>query len=140
MVSIPYGPHALILKIVIINYFTVVTRWASCVIFQILPELSSGAFQDGGKDVNYFVASIPASFGQNFHFSTHKMAENQQKTFKRLPNKVIVWPNMEKRSRGENDNFFNAKVWYGGRVIYSVSVPHCDVARCFALQPSYKFS
>jgi len=33
----------------------------------------SGAFQDGGKDVNYFVASISARFGQNFYFSTHKM-------------------------------------------------------------------
>jgi len=56
-----------------------VIRWVSCVIFQILPKFSSGAFQDGGKNVNYFVASIPASFGQNFHFSTHKMAENQHK-------------------------------------------------------------
>jgi len=56
-----------------------VIRWASFVIFQIVPKFSSGAFQDGGKCVNYFVASIPASFGQNFHFSTHKMAENQQK-------------------------------------------------------------
>jgi len=56
--------------------------------------LNNRAFQDGGKNVNYFVASIPASFGQNFHFSTHKMAENQQKTFKRLPNKVMsdqIW-------------------------------------------------
>jgi len=57
----------------------VATRSASCVIFQILSKFSLGAFQNGGKDVNYFVASIPASFGQNFHFLTHKMAENQQK-------------------------------------------------------------
>jgi len=39
--------------------------------------------------VNYFVASISASFGKNIHFLTHKMAENQQKIFKRLPNKVM---------------------------------------------------
>jgi len=41
---------------------------------------------------NYFaVASIPASFGKIFHFTTHKMAEKstttEKKTFKRLPNK-----------------------------------------------------
>jgi len=48
------------------------------VIFQIPPKLISGAFQDGGKDVVYFVASISASFGQNRYFSTHKMTENQQ--------------------------------------------------------------
>jgi len=46
--------------------------------FQIFPKFSSGAIQDGGTNVNYFVASISASFGQNFHFSPHKMAENQQ--------------------------------------------------------------
>jgi len=66
-----------------------VIRWASCAIFQILAKFSSGAFQDGEKYVNYFVASIPASFGQIFHFTRHKMAENQQKTFKRRPNKVM---------------------------------------------------
>jgi len=59
----------------------VAIRWAYCVIFHFFFfKFSSGAFQDGGKEVNYFVASIPASFGQKFYLLTQKkMAENQQK-------------------------------------------------------------
>jgi len=61
----------------------------------------SGAFKDGRKDVNYFVATLSTlRFDQNFHlstFSTSKVTENktnkqinkQKITFERIQSKVM---------------------------------------------------
>jgi len=73
------------------------------VFFQISPKFVSGAFQDGEKDVNYIISWLQSLqvLVKIFTFQRTKWPKIiiKTKTFKRLP------INIEKRSRGVNDNF-----------------------------------